>query len=185
MDPLREKQIRQQAYPRWASLHPDVVVFLTAPGFDAEGSPFLQRLADEVGEGLALMAEQTTRVRDNITRRAMRDAPPGELDDTGRTAAPTGRVEVTGRVVAVQNLPDFHADRPQYLMTLDCGEFALRCVVPKSLLAAGVTKPGDLLGLRDAHVSLEISLTPLPHTAWLARGSNPRHVRLLSLAAIA
>ena len=182
LNPQREKHIRQEAFPQWAALYPDVVAFLTDPAFDSEDSSFLQRLAAEVREGLALMAEQTTRVRDNITRRALRDGPPAELSTQDRTSAPQGRVEATGRVVAVQNLPDFHADRPQYLMTVDCGEFALRCVVPKALLAVAQSKPDDLLGLRGVHVAIEVTLQPLPHTVWLARGSNPRKARVLTPA---
>lgn len=160
-------------FTQWAEDHADVMRFLTDPNFDTQGSRFLRDMMAMVGRRQALSPAQVDAVRRNIARTAARQAASTE-DGTGRGVAPTGRVTVEGTVTGVDDEPGYRREI-DHKMTVDTGEYVVRCTVPAALVALHQT--GGLVGRR---LRMNATLTSAPATPWRAVGKAPRGVELVN-----
>lgn len=168
-------------FDQWAEDNAEVVAFLCAEDFDAEGSAFLTDLASQVANRRALTPNQVNAVARNIVRRADRARRTSTPAPRAQTAeqAPCGRVTVEGVVTEVTTRPGFSADKPDYKMTVDCDGFQVWCTVPQALV---LLPHAPDLGLTAARVRFAVTLEPSSGNPSIAVGKAPRRVTLLAAA---
>jgi hypothetical protein len=170
---VAEDQARAR-FHRWAMEHRDVIDALTGPDRVLD-TPLLLQLAAQVEQDPPhpLTADQVSAVRSALARRAQRASRRGLRQ---WQPAPTGQVEITGRVMSVRPRHDpdtsLEDDEATYRMTVDCGSYLVEVPLPPDLMTRAPGS-GPVDALQGRHVRLTTTLTPDSRNPAFGHGTMP------------